>query len=95
MARRPTGVLNQLLRRRRRRPISAADGNRELYVLDMGTTPTGKSILKIGMTTDFERRLGEHERNCPNPNRRVLKRHRVAFRRREGRSITVYSTCKF
>lgn len=88
MARRPTALLNQLIRRRRRRPVSAADGKGILYALKQGTTPSGNWIVKLGMTTNFPRRLREHERDCPTNNRVVLLTHKVAFWRRKGTPIS-------
>ncbi|KAF9059444.1 hypothetical protein BDP27DRAFT_1371491 [Rhodocollybia butyracea] len=88
MARRPTAILNQLIRRRRRRPVSAADGKGTLYALKLGTTPSGHWIVKFGMTINFPRQLREHERDCPTNNRVVLLTHKVAFRRHEGSAET-------
>ncbi|KAF9062810.1 hypothetical protein BDP27DRAFT_1368521 [Rhodocollybia butyracea] len=83
MARRPTHVLNHLIRYRILRAISAADGWGLVYLLFEGMTQNGEWIVKIGMTIDLIRRLVEHNRVCPNPARVLLDWVQVNFRRRQ------------
>jgi hypothetical protein len=84
MARRPTSSLEHQIKRRRSRPISAADGRGYVYILDEGATLSGNRILKIGMTKNFIRRFSQHQRMCPKRNREVVRKKKVRFRRREG-----------
>jgi hypothetical protein len=85
MPRRPARALKRLIQRRRRRPTSVADGWGFVYIIFEGVTAAGDWIVKIGMTIDVSRRLGEHDRLCPNPARgRLVFIRLVNFRRRQG-----------
>ncbi|KAF9060994.1 hypothetical protein BDP27DRAFT_1429460 [Rhodocollybia butyracea] len=82
MSRRPNYILRRLFNRRRRRPISTADGIGFIYIIRERVLSNGCWILKIGMTNSLDRRLKEHRRDCPNPNRRLWRFKGVGFRRR-------------
>lgn len=90
MARRPTHVLHKLILYRILRAISAADGWGFVYILFEGMTQAGDWVVKIGMSIDLIRRLGEHDRVCPNPARVLLDWISVNFRRRQGTLVIFY-----
>ncbi|KAH7868989.1 hypothetical protein F5051DRAFT_432608 [Lentinula edodes] len=87
MARRSSRILHALYTSKRSRVPSPADGPGFLYAF-----VDSDVYWKVGMTSDYDRRKAEWDRQCPCPSRVWLPPVRVVWRRKAGASADLAST---